>query len=115
MPEPLKANLTPINLLAKKHLNQLNWSPDPHHLYCLQLAQWALFENKVDLHWRADRLPEYVNSFLSGGDPEKVADFLEGEHNMLYDVDPKVSAEELASVILEHLHDRLVAEMDYYP
>jgi hypothetical protein len=69
MPELLKANLTPINMLAKKHLNQLNWSPDPYHLYCLQLAQWALFENKVELHWQADKLPEYIDSFLNRGDP----------------------------------------------
>lgn len=115
MIEPLRVNLTPLNQLAKKHLVRLKYGPNPEDVYALQLAQWAWDNNLVDLHWRADRLPAFLAALLAKKDQEWAGRFLENKHNVLWGVDPKVSPEELAGVILEQMHDWLVAERDDYP
>ena len=115
MIEPLRVNLTPLNQLARKNLAKLKVPFSRDLVYALQLAQWAWDNNRIDLHWRADRLPAWLGMFLYQEDQESVGRFLENDHNVLWGVDPKVSPEELAGVILEQLHDRLVAERDDYP
>lgn len=88
----------------------------PQAVYtALQVTRWAWENNLVDLHWRADRLPAYLNVFRGKHDKESVGRFLENDHNVLRGLNPKVNSEELAAVVLEQLHDRLVATKEYYP
>lgn len=109
MPELLKANLSPVNLLAKKHLSQLGQGYDPRYLYALQLGAWALEENKLELSDQGEDLPEVVGRLFLA-DQEKLGSFLEDEHDLKDLLHGRPSPEEVAALFLEHLLERLSAE-----
>lgn len=114
MPEEVRANITQLNQQSKKHLLNFKQNPSPNHLYCLQLAKWAMEENKMSLHWRADSLEEHLDKMLFRGNQEKVGQFLEADHDLMNGAAQNQSPEDLAQEILQHLHDRLTETSESY-
>jgi hypothetical protein len=110
MSEKLRANLKPINQLSKKHLQRVLPPPDPHQLYCLQLALWALEHGKVDLPPEdGDRLVEHLHQLLSRSDQEIVGMLLERRYDIVMrKLSSNVKAKELAQLIIESLHSQLI-------
>jgi hypothetical protein len=113
--EPLKENLRPLNRAAKRALKEVKVYPDPHRLYCLQLARWALesgeYEPRGDLSLQV--------GLMLGWEAKSVVRFLEqnskGEDIDLLDLKPQQKPEELAGVILSEIEDKLSILSGYPP
>ncbi|PKN63261.1 MAG: hypothetical protein CVU57_20360 [Deltaproteobacteria bacterium HGW-Deltaproteobacteria-15] len=115
--EPVKENLSQLNLLAKKLLKKAGEDPSPDSLYCLQLAMWGLESGNLESDQPG--LRENLESLLYLQEPKKALKFLEGpdQHDLLRDL-PKEERNNplsLALVVLEQLHSRLSAELPGYP
>jgi len=110
MSEKLRANLKPINQLSKMHLQRVLPPPDPHQLYCLQLALWALEHGKADLPpGDGGRLMEHLHQLLSRSDQEMVGMLLESHYDIVMEkLSSSVKAKELAQLIIECLHNQRI-------
>jgi len=113
MPELLPQNESRLNQLAKKALLKEGVNPDRSLSYSYQLVMWAVYQGNAQV--LNPNLWEVLQG-LPGYDPEKEQQVLEN------DLDgqpwplpsPKLSASELASVILNNLDDRLKESIPAY-
>ena len=112
MPEYLKENEHPVNQAAKKVLK----NPDPSMLYCLQAADESLKYGKIQLERQISyQLQENLEAFLAEWSPKNALNFLLGGHDLLSEFPENPNLEDIATVVLEHLHSRLSATLIGYP
>jgi hypothetical protein len=118
MSEYLKENNHPLNQAAKKVLK----NPDYSLLYCLQAAHEALMEGLVKPYRRISyQLQENLEALLFLWGPDETMEFLldlegdDGEQDLLSEFPENLNLEDVAVIVLEHLHSRLIAEMEGYP
>lgn len=119
-PRDLPANRDTLNRVSKAMLTMVGRPLNPHHLYCLQLAEWGWKETGFcDGTWLV-RVPLFILVMLYDYEPARVMEFLfpadDYEPTYLLELmDPgPIPPVHLAAMVLEQIHYRLEAEIDGY-
>lgn len=116
MKEQIPENEKYLNQRAKSAMEEVGERPDPSHLYCLQLALWAIESGEAT----TDKKIENLLYQMLGDKPSHVMNMLEalpqheekepGEHDIvpgtpveLIEPDEELSPEELAERIIAHV------------
>ena len=115
MTELIKQNSSPINQLAKKHLQEVNPDFLPNLLYSLQLGQWALDKGEVVVN--DDRpLAEELDRLLLEVKPIRAQRyFLEDQEDTLVRQAKDKNPVEVAQLLLQHLDSVLTEKVKDYP
>jgi hypothetical protein len=105
-------NQTELNQYGKEKLLEAKAERSQGSPYILQLAMWGL-DNGLEVK---EHLPlrDHLEFLLYQAIPEKAMKFLEGEHDLMTELEPDMEPLEAAEVVIEHLHSRLQAEIEGY-
>lgn len=107
-------NSLSINRKAEKMLREIEAVPDPQSLFCVQLALWAIEKALVEVD---ESVAETTRAMLTWR-PVRLMNFLmtpEADERLVSDSWDSVQApEELASVILTAIEERMMIHFPWY-
>lgn len=107
-------NRLPVNQKAEKMLQEIEVVPDPHSLFCVQLALWAIERNLVEVD---ESVAETTNAMLTWK-PARLMNFLTTrgpEEDVLFDgYEASQTPQELAFKVLEIIENRMMIHFPWY-